>query len=264
MQVNKALINDVKAHLVIATNVGPFSPGVVSKLTNAQGEFMLATDEYIDVGRLPNNVISLDTLFNYLRAIQQKLANRDNKVKNEDWDVAKSGELKLYKLYVCAIHALSAYLKDTPDFTVPVSVFATAVVSHARTHVPPNLAKNGATLWGKTFDVGQARTMVVMVSLLFFCSKEAGTSTTVPTPPATAPAPQLSVPSAPAPAVAVQTPVITVPTPPTTPPPNSTAVPDPVSTTQTTATTTQTKSGISGWMGQIKSTTAAAPGPADA
>lgn len=264
MQVNKALINDVKAHLAITTTISPFSPGVISKLTNAQGEFMLAPDEYIDVGRLPSNIISLDTLFNYLRAIQLKLANRDNKVKNEDWDVAKSGELKLYKLYVCAIHALSAYLKDTPNFTVSTSDFAGAVVSHARSHPPPNLAKNGATLWTKTFDVGQSRTVAVMVSLLYFCSQEAGTSVVVPPPPVTAPAPQLPMPSAPAPAAAFQAPIVVGPRPPTPPPPPDTTAPGPASTTQATATTTQTKSGASGWMVNFKGTTAAAPGSPEA
>lgn len=174
------LINQVKAHVTANAAVQAIHPDVRAKLEAAVSEFMLAPDEFVDVGRLPSSVVDLDSLFTFLRTIQQKLASRDNRVANADWEVAKSGELRLYKLYVCGIHALHTYVNGTPDFTKDPSAFCEAVMTHARGNPPANLAKNGTTLWNKTFEGTQPRTLSVLKSLLYFCRQPAVQSPAVP------------------------------------------------------------------------------------
>jgi hypothetical protein len=156
-------------------------------LSDATVEFALAPDAFIDVGRLPVSVTNLSTLVDYLRTIQQKLAKRDNKVKTEDWDVAKSGELRLYKFYVCAIHALSNYIEGAPAVNVTHVVFAQAVATHASGNPPADLAENGSKLWKQTFNGNQPRTISVIMSLLYFCHREANPGG--PAPPPGPPAP---------------------------------------------------------------------------
>jgi hypothetical protein len=175
-------VSVVKAHIERGGPVGVFTYEVFQLLSAAKEEFMIAPDEFVDVGRLPASVTSLDTLISYLRTIKTKLSNRDNKVKTEDWEVAKSGELRLYKLYVCCIHALYGYAKGSPDINANPTMFSAAVITHARSSQPPNLAKNGATLWQKTFSDAQPRTQAVVKSLLYFCMRE--TAARPPAPPA--------------------------------------------------------------------------------
>jgi len=163
------------------------SDDVRDLLSDATVEFALAPDAFIDVSRLPVSVTNLSTLIDYLRTIQQKLAKRDNKVKTEDWDVAKSGELRLYKFYVCAIHALSNYIESMPAVNVTHAVFAQAVATHASGNPPADLAENGAKLWKQTFNGNQPRTISVIMSLLYFCHREANPGG--PAPPAVPPAP---------------------------------------------------------------------------
>jgi hypothetical protein len=183
MLVNTALVSLVKAAAADGARLNPFPTSVIASLQAAVDEFQLAPDDHIDVGRLPTSVVSLTTLFAYLRSIQSKLSARDPKVKTEDWDVAKSGELRLYKLYVCAIHALHSYLSDSPDHTVNCSRFVEAVQTHARINPPKALSKNGSTLWAKTFDGTSPRTLSVITSLIYFCSRASGRGRNPPPPP---------------------------------------------------------------------------------
>lgn len=183
MLVNTSLVALVKAAAADGAQVNRFPASIIASLQAAVDEFQLAPDDHIDVGRLPTSVVSLATLFAYLRSIQSKLSARDPKVKTEDWDVAKSGELRQYKLYVCAIHALHSYLSDSPDHTVSCSRFVEAVQAHARINPPKALSKNGSTLWAKTFDGTSPRTLSVITSLIYFCSRASGRGRNVPPPP---------------------------------------------------------------------------------
>lgn len=189
MLVNTTLVSLVKAAAADGARVNPFPTNVIASLQAAVDEFQLAPDDHIDVGRLPTSVVSLATLFAYLRSIQSKLSARDPKVKTEDWDVAKSGELRQYKLYVCAIHALHSYLSDSPDHTVNCSRFVEAVQTHARINLPKALSKNGSTLWAKTFDGTSPRTLAVITSLIYFCSRASGRGRNLPPPPSPPSAP---------------------------------------------------------------------------
>jgi hypothetical protein len=174
MSVNATIVSSVKAYVGRGGGIGTFSADVLDALREATEKFLLAPDEFVDVGRLPASVTNLSTLFQYLTSIQQKLSTRDNKVKNEDWEVAKSGELRLYKLYVCAIHALYAFINAGYDSNANASIFAEALVTFARSNTPPGLAENGATLWKKAFEGSQPRTLAVVKSLLYFCMRSAG------------------------------------------------------------------------------------------
>jgi hypothetical protein len=186
MSVNTTLVSQVKSHIARGGGVGPFSPDVLNLLESAKQEFMISPDEFVDVGRLPTSVTNFTTLITYLRSIQSKLGKRDNKVKNEDWEVAKSGELRLYKLYVCCIHALYGYASDSPDSSVNANLYAAAAVTYGKANPPEGLANRGSTLWQKTFDGAQPRTLAVMKSLLYLCRRETNASPPAPPPPAPA------------------------------------------------------------------------------
>jgi hypothetical protein len=179
MSVVHAVKNAVKTASSAGGAVGNFSSEVIDSLADAAEEFALAPDEFVDVMRLPPGVTNLAGLFSYLRTIQQKLSKRDNKVKNEDWEVAKTGELRLYKLFVCCIHGLAYYVMGTPDYSVNISAFASAVIIHSRTTQPVGLAQKGKTLWEKTFSDAQPRTHAVMRTLIYFCMRETVTGSSV-------------------------------------------------------------------------------------
>jgi hypothetical protein len=176
---NDALLRQVRTYADATTNLGAtvLTDHVKGLLESAALKFNLAPDLYVDVGRLPASVTDFPALVTFLGEIQDKLAKKDNSVKNEEWETAKSGELRLYKLYVCCIHALSTYAGQAtaPPTNVPASTYATAACTHARTNVPGTLAGKAKILWEKTFASEAGRTVKVMVSLLYLCS-----NTTVP------------------------------------------------------------------------------------
>jgi hypothetical protein len=158
-----------------------------AKLKAAVEEFILAPDDYIDVRRLPVTVKTLADLINYLKSIKDKLSKRDNKVKTEDWEVAKSGELKLYKLYVCGLNAVHSYLTGKPTWDVEVSKFSSDVITAAPSNKPPGLSAAGQTLWTKTFEGSPPRTTAVVNSIIFFLMLEARNTPTAPIVPPTPP-----------------------------------------------------------------------------
>jgi hypothetical protein len=166
------LAAQVQASYADTAGTAAFPPGVEGKLEAAKQEFMLAPDPYVDTVRLPTTVVSLSTLFDYLRTIKGLLESRDNNVKNSDWDVAKSGQLKLYKAFVCAIHALSNYLDDGVISASALPVFVKAVVAHARLHAPEGLSENGTTMWTKFFEGDQPRTLATLATLTTLCVME--------------------------------------------------------------------------------------------
>jgi len=173
MNHNIYLVNQVRTHVTNGVPPGVFHPDVLAALLDAATEFPLAPDEFVDVGRLPPAVVDLATLFAHLRAIKQKLAAKSSEVKTVDWEVAKSGELRLYKLYVCALHALHAYLGTQYDGTLTPNDFALAAIAFAQANPPADLAEKGTKLWQKTFDGTSPRCAAVMKSLLYFCSQTA-------------------------------------------------------------------------------------------
>jgi hypothetical protein len=151
-----------------------FDDETLQKLADASTEFALAPDEFIDVGRLPPAVQTLDALIDHLKTIKVKLLGRDAEVLNKNWDVAKEGSLRLYKLFACCIAALQIYVSQTPypSTVVTMGVFAENCCAHARIDKPPGLANKGAKLWEKTFEQGTSRTLAVMKALIFFCVRD--------------------------------------------------------------------------------------------
>lgn len=186
MATTHAVVAKVKAESGTNAVVGSIAAPTVAKLYDAKEEFALAPDEYIDVGRLPPVVVGLDSLITYLRSVKAKLSARDNKVKTEDWEVAKSGELKLYKLFTCCIHGLHYYISSSPDESISLTDYTKAVISAALAHAPSGLSASGTTLWQKTFDQTYPRTQAVMRTLIVFCKED--TAANASATPAPAPA----------------------------------------------------------------------------
>lgn len=160
----------VRAYIAAAGGVGEFSDDTKAALADAKAMFELAPDPFIDTARLPTSVTSLFTLVDYLQTIKSKLEKRDNVVDNKDWDVAKSGELRLYKLFVCNIHALSSFIEDgNPDYTVNTNLFAQAACLHGKANPPVGLSTKGNTMWTKTYEDTQIRTVATMKTLIYLC-----------------------------------------------------------------------------------------------
>jgi hypothetical protein len=180
MSINQTLVNQVLTYKGSTTPVGNLSTAVRDAVRNAVAKFPLAPDESADVKRLPTTVTSFTSLVTHLEAIQNKIKSRDNKVKTEDWDVAKSGDLKLYKLTVCCIHALSTYLSGTPNYTLTPAGFKDACLTSARANAPEGMSQKATTLWNKTFEVGNPRVAVLMIVIILLCSTESqGNSNTI-------------------------------------------------------------------------------------
>jgi hypothetical protein len=173
----------VKRYMVSSGQVGAFSDSIKQSLSEAKALFELAPDEYVDTGRLPNSVVSLSTLVDYLKTIKSELENRDNSVENKDWDVAKSGKLRLYKLFVCNIHALSSYVtRGNPAYNVTSSIFADAARTHGKANPPTGLSEKGKTMWDKTYGDNQPRTAASMKTLVYLCTLTQNAQQTPQTP----------------------------------------------------------------------------------
>jgi hypothetical protein len=166
------LAAEVQASYAETGAIAAFPLGVDDKLSAAKQEFMLAPDPYVDTVRLPTTVVSLLTLLAYLRTIKGLLESRDNNVKNADWDVAKNGQLKLYKAFVCSIHALSNFLDDATVTTSALPAFVKEVAAHARTRPPGGLSVNGVTMWTKFFEGDHPRTLATLATLTTLCLLE--------------------------------------------------------------------------------------------
>jgi hypothetical protein len=111
-------------------------------------------------------VTDLRSLVDYLRTVRDELSNPRP-------DTATSGRLKLYKLFVCVIHALDGYLKASPRFGVTAADFVDAAISHGQSAPPKGLSANGITLWTATFDAGNMRSRHCMAVLVAFADADA-------------------------------------------------------------------------------------------
>lgn len=160
----------VKEKVAANGGIRMFSQQVEKELKDALATFELAPDPYIETVRLPIGVVDLQSLVAFLKTIKEKLSKRDNNVKTADWEVAKTGELRLYKLFVCCIHALSSYIGASPAWDVPMQDFVKAAVSFGRANSPADLTSSGKTMWTKTFEEPCPRTVASMTTLVFFCN----------------------------------------------------------------------------------------------
>jgi len=170
--VNQTLLTALRGYDGENTQLGDtfFTDAVKATLSDAVLKFNLAPDLFVDIGRLPPKVTDFATLVAFLGEIQDLLSKKDNKTKNEDWEVAKDGRLRLYKLYVCCIHALHAYVTTAtpPSYAVTPRAMATNTCNHARSNVPEDLGGKAKILWEKTFASGNPRTVKVMLSVIYF------------------------------------------------------------------------------------------------
>jgi hypothetical protein len=149
----------------IGTNVNPLVDDFAEKLRGAAMEFAMAPDAYLDIARLPASVIDLDTLFSELRRVQTQIA--DNKE-----GAQKEGKIRTYKIYICAIHAISSFMDTTPAITVSYRQLAISTMEHAQNNQPTGLSESGRKLWEKTFVGGTVRTNSVIASVYYLGRKK--------------------------------------------------------------------------------------------
>jgi len=170
------LANDLKAFIEVSSPVGNLSEDTLAKVVSATNMFPLAPDEYVDVKRIPQTVTTFQHLVDYLTTIQTKIKSRPPGKSNQDWDVAQKGELKLYKLLVCGLHAIAAYTAqgDAVDLDRPLNEVSDDTIAYARATPPGGLSQNGTTLWNATFSGAVPRTKACVNTIYYLLSREVG------------------------------------------------------------------------------------------
>ena len=183
-----ALSAALKIFIDQTSHVGNLSQETLAKITSAVDLFPLAPDEYVDVKRIPAGIVTFEGLMDHLKSIQAKIRTRPPSVSNQEWEVAQKGELKLYKLLVCGIHAISAYTAQNPapNLDLPLTQVSDATIMYATTNAPAGLSQSGTKLWSATFSGAVPRTKACMNALYYLLSRdnEAGVPEVVETEPA--------------------------------------------------------------------------------
>jgi len=164
-----ALAHRLKTFMDANSHVDSISAEAMQKLAAAVEEFQLAPDALIDVKRLPSSVVDFQTLVDYLLAIKKKISDRPAGTDNQNWEVAKSGELKLYKLFACGMHAVNGYLTQdpAPNLGKDIQAVGNDVFAYGGTNAPDGLSSSGVTLWKATFDSPAPRTHTCLRTILF-------------------------------------------------------------------------------------------------
>jgi len=164
-----ALAQRLKTFMDAGTHVDGISDDAMQKLAAAVEEFQLAPDALIDVKRLPPTVVNFQSLVDYLLTIKRKISDRPANTDNQSWEVAKRGELKLYKLFACGMHAVSGYLTQNPvpNLAKDIQAVGNDVFVYGGTHAPDGLSASGVKLWKATFDSPAPRTHTCIRTVLF-------------------------------------------------------------------------------------------------
>lgn len=136
-------------------------------------DFNLGPDAFADVKRMPATVRTIDDLMDYLMVLKGRISQRPSLVPTADWDVAKSGDLKLYKMYVCCGMALKRFLTANAGFVGTPSDIANAVIRSSTNTRELNLSDSGMKLWTAVFGNGSIRAKSVILHYLSLTRNEA-------------------------------------------------------------------------------------------
>lgn len=193
--INTTLVNELKDALSGSTAITPV-PSLFSLLEAAVLEFNLAADAFADVGRIPDNVTSLELFIEMLRKIKKRIDadvtsgvrySRDasNQIVGRQPDYMLDGSLKLYKTSICAIHAVTNWINAGSNLSYRGTLGGArdAVCSHARNEMnyPIGLTSSGQKLWRATFAADNARSPNVVACVLkWLCAPEANETGSLP------------------------------------------------------------------------------------
>jgi hypothetical protein len=156
---NAALVEKLKAFIEANANVNQISESAIKKLEAAAEEFTLVPDAMIDVKRLPLGMTTFDDLVRHITALRGKISQRDSNQKITDSDIAKSGELKQYKMFVCSIHGVKNFVKAKKDLGKPLSNVVDDIMAHSKDNPPGGLSEGGTKLWKSSYDARPPRMM---------------------------------------------------------------------------------------------------------
>ena len=131
-------------------------------------DFNLGAETHVDVSRIPATVVDIPTLVAHLRDVRARLSNRPAGVKNEDFEVAKQGLLKQYKMYACAMSAMHRWsLREaSDDWTGTPKNLVSRIIDWGKDNPEPNLGGDGKKMWTNTFTGNEARLKAVMFHIL--------------------------------------------------------------------------------------------------
>jgi hypothetical protein len=143
-------------------NVGP-PDEFLEYLGGMVEEFNIAPDVWIDVKRLPVSVDSWNSLRQYMRGLRTQVENKSEAIQ-------AAGLVKLYKLLLCCIHGLHAYLRapDGPTYPIARGDMVTSAMRHASIHPPVGLSDRAMKLWKATFEGSPSRPTCIMATLIYF------------------------------------------------------------------------------------------------
>jgi hypothetical protein len=80
------------------------------------------------------------------------------------------GSLKLYKLSVCCLHAITAWHTARGITTGTIQALVNSICDHASRNTPPELGQGGGKLWSATFGGGVSRTKSILALILNYAT----------------------------------------------------------------------------------------------
>jgi hypothetical protein len=176
---NTDLATEVITYIDQNKEIGAFSKAVLEALRNGKSEFNIAPDEAIDVKRLPKTVVDLPSLLTYIKDIRSEISAEEPGADKAKSAVATSGKLKVYKLAICTIFALSTYLDDVEWKPQTVKDLCKNVMMHAKENAPAGMSDGGKKMWSAIYDKPEASPRNVMFTraVIYLCrDKKTGPS----------------------------------------------------------------------------------------
>lgn len=130
-------------------------------------DFNLSSDPFADVSRLPKSVNSYKTLIAHLKNLKVQISKKPQDIANKDFELAKSGMLKQYKLFACALSAMKRWSgrDSSKEISGTRKAHARRIVEWAKDNVEDTMSSNGKTMWKAAFSQNSDR-MVSIVMLI--------------------------------------------------------------------------------------------------
>jgi len=141
-----------------------YSAALGQELTNAAAEFSLGPEVYVDIGRLPVDIVTLSGLWDYLRTLRTRIGQNPDQLR-------PTGYIRQYKTFVLAVHCLANYWSTKTGREATVQAFADSAMRRARENVPQDLSEGGRRLWNASFLENNIRMRSVISAVLFLGSE---------------------------------------------------------------------------------------------
>lgn len=165
---NEIAVNMAKMVEAFPNEAVDLSAILLGSLEGIVGDFNIGCETHVDVARIPATVVSIATLSAHLKETKAKLAARPSNVKNVDFEIAKAGLLKQYKMYACALSAMVRWSRreTASEFVGTSKALVNRIIEWGKENPEPTLGSDGKKMWTGTFSGNEARLKSVMCHIL--------------------------------------------------------------------------------------------------